>query len=97
MITQEEKQKIVEKLDRKFNHSLKCPMCGNSHFIIGDGYFNTFMQDDFKTVNMGGASIPSIPIICNKCGFMSLHALGILGLLPKDTVHVDEKGGENGK
>lgn len=97
MISKEEKEKVIRELNSKFNQSLKCPMCGNNHFIIGDGYFNTFIQDDFKTINMGGSSIPSIPIICNKCGFMSLHALGILGLLPKDTVHADEKGEENGK
>lgn len=96
MITAAEKQKIIEKLNQKFDsQGIKCPMCGNNHFIIGDGYFNSFMQDDFKNINLGGPSIPSIPIICDKCGFISSHALGVLGLLPKDDN--ENKGGSNGR
>lgn len=97
MITQEEKQKIITELYKRIDsNGVKCPMCGNKHFIIGDGYFNSFVQDDFKSLNLGGPSIPSIPIICNKCGFISMHALGILGLLPKND-NVKGEGGDNGK
>ena len=97
MISQEKKEKIIQKLNEKFNSTeIKCPMCGNNHFIIGDGYFNSFIQDNFKNINLGGPSIPSIPIICNKCGFISLHALGVLGLLPKDD-NRNKEGEENGK
>lgn len=96
MIKQEEKQRIILELNKRFNSSgIKCPMCGNNHFIIGDGYFNSFMQDDFRSLNLGGPSIPSIPVICNNCGFISMHALGILGLLPKQ--ENTEKGGDHGK
>ena len=97
MITQEEKQRIILELNKRFNSSgIKCPMCGNNHFIIGDGYFNSFMQDDFRNLNLGGPSIPSIPIICDRCGFISSHALGVLGLLPKND-NEGKKGGDNGR
>lgn len=97
MISSEEKQKIVVELNKRFNsREIKCPMCGNNHFIIGDGYFNTFMQDDIRNISLGGPSIPSIPIICDKCGFISTHALGVLGLLPKQN-NDEKKGGEHGK
>ena len=97
MITQEEKQRIILELNKRFGSSgIKCPMCGNNHFIIGDGYFNSFMQDDFKSLNLGGPSIPSIPIICDRCGFISSHALGVLGLLPKND-NEGKKGGDNGR
>ena len=97
MISNEEKQKIVLELNKRINSGeIKCPMCGNKHFIIADGYFNTIMQDSLNGIVLGGPSIPSIPIICNRCGFISSHALGILGLLPKQTGN-DQKGGENGK
>ena len=97
MITQEEKQRIILELNKRFNSSgIKCPMCGNNHFIIGDGYFNSFMQDDFRSLNLGGPSIPSIPIICDRCGFISSHALGVLGLLPKND-NEGKKGGDNGR
>ena len=97
MITQEEKQRIILELNKRFGSSgIKCPMCGNNHFIIGDGYFNSFMQDDFRSLNLGGPSISSIPIICDRCGFISSHALGVLGLLPKND-NEGKKGGDNGR
>ena len=97
MISKEEKQKIISELNNRINSgNLKCPMCGNNHFIIADGYFNTPMQDNLNGLEIGGPSIPSIPIICNRCGFISSHALGILGLLPPKTGD-NQKGGENGK
>jgi hypothetical protein len=36
-------------------------------------------------LSLGGLGIPSIAIICNRCGFISQHALGTLGLLPATT------------
>ena len=97
MITKEEKQKIISKLNNRINSgNLRCPMCGNNHFIIADGYFNTMMQDRLNDIVLGGPSIPSIPIICNRCGFISSHALGILGLLPP-SIGDNQKGGGNGK
>ena len=96
MITPDEKERIAQELNKKFGaKDVKCPMCGNIHFIIADGYFNTFMQGDLGQTNLGGPSIPSIPVICNNCGFISMHALGILGLLPKQ--ENTEKGGDHGK
>lgn len=97
MISNEEKQKIVVELNKRINSGeIKCPMCGNKHFIIADGYFNSIMQDNLNNIALGGPSIPSIAIVCNKCGFISSHALGVLGLLPKQTEE-SQKGGENGK
>lgn len=97
MINKEEKQTIVSKLNNRINSGdIKCPMCGNKHFIIADGYFNTPMQDNLNGIKIGGQSIPSIAIVCNNCGFISSHALGILGLLPKQTGD-SQKGGDNGK
>lgn len=94
MISQEEKQKIIHELNKKLGLSgAKCPMCGNNHFILADGYFNTFLQDDLQNTKLGGPSIPSISIICSNCGFMSQHALGALGLLPNK--EEDKKEEEN--
>ena len=97
MISNEEKQKIISELNGRINFGdIRCPMCGNKHFIIADGYFNSIMQDSLNGLVLGGPSIPSIPIICNRCGFISSHALGILGLLPKQTGE-SQKGEKNGK
>lgn len=97
MISNEEKQKIISELNTRINSGdIKCPMCGNRHFIIADGYFNQTMHDKLDSLVIGGPSLPSIAIVCDHCGFISSHALGILGMLPKQNSE-SEKGGENGK
>ena len=97
MISNEEKQRIVSELFKRINSvKIKCPICGNDHFIIADGYFNSTLQDNLNGFVIGGPSMPSIPIVCNRCGFISSHALGILGLLPKQNDN-NQKGGEDGK
>lgn len=81
----EQKDKIVKTLvDRGATKS--CPRCGNDKFSLLDGYFNQPIQTDLKGMVLGGPSIPSVVVVCNRCGFLSQHALGTLGLLLKEGV-----------
>ena len=85
-ISDTEKQAIIDKLNSRIQH-LECPMCHSRNFIIADGYFNSTIQPHLNGVVLGGPSIPNIGIVCNHCGFISHHAIGVLGLLPqKQTV-----------
>jgi hypothetical protein len=79
-LTSEQKQKIVDILKEK-GVTLACPMCGNKNFILIDGYFNNPLQSNFGDFHIGGPSIPSAALACSNCGFISQHALGMLGLL----------------
>ena len=79
-LSKEGRQEIVEKL-RDRGASLPCPRCGNTHFQLLDGYFNQPLQPAFDGLYLGGTSIPSVVIACDRCGFLSSHALGALGLL----------------
>ena len=83
MLSNDQKKKISEELTKR-KHSLTCPMCQNRNFIMADGYFSNIMQPDFGSISIGGPGIPTIAIVCNNCGFVSQHALGVLELLPKD-------------
>ena len=81
--TQEQKDKLIKALtDRGAN--LPCPRCGNGDFTLLDGYFNQIIQETPKGIVLGGRTIPSIVIACNRCGYLSQHALGVLGLLSKE-------------
>ncbi len=82
-MTQEEKEKIIKVLEEKFAKN-PCPRCTNQQFSLVDGYFNQAIQQDIKNVLIvGGPSIPAVVVVCNRCGFISQHALGALGLLPQ--------------
>ncbi len=77
------RDEITKRLTEK-GASLPCPRCGQSNFSVFGGYFNPSVQEELKALVLGGRSIPSAIVGCNNCGYLSLHALGVLGLLPKD-------------
>jgi len=63
--------------------SLHCPMCGHDKFMLVDGYFTSFIQDALGKLSLGGPGVPTVALICLNCGFLSQHAMGVLGLLAK--------------
>lgn len=87
-MNQAEKDKIVSTLQEKFAKN-PCPRCGNPEFALVDGYANQPIQDEIVGIVLGGKTIPTIIAVCTRCGFLSQHALGVLGLIPKS---LDENG-----
>lgn len=65
-----------------------CPRCGNRGFVLADGILASPIQENLEEFVLG-SSIPSAVVICNHCGYMSLHALGVLGLM--DLVRGDDQ------
>jgi len=61
-----------------------CHRCEQMEFSIINGYTNIQLQDDFDgPIVLGGARIPVIHVACQNCGAITSHALGALGMLPK--------------
>jgi len=89
-LSEEKKEEIIKKLGSK-KFKAVCPMCGNKKFTLVDGYFSHPIQSDLKRLSLGGSSIPTVPIICLQCGFVSQHALGVLELLAKEEKDGKEK------
>jgi ribosomal protein L37E len=82
-ISEEQKNKIIKALSER-GVVLPCPRCGNKNFNLVGGYVNSIIQTELTGgVVIGGPVIPSVIIVCDHCGFMSQHAIGKLGLLPK--------------
>ena len=77
-----EKQKIIKALEDK-QALLPCPRCHKQKFTLLDGYFNQPIQQNLQNFNLAGPSLPSAVIVCENCGYMSQHALGVLDLIPK--------------
>lgn len=79
----DEKEKIIKSLGDRLA-KFPCPRCGNQQFSLVDGYFNQVLQENLSGgIILGGPAIPSVVVVCGRCGFMSQHALGVLGLLPQ--------------
>ena len=82
-LTQEQKDKIIAKLVER-GVVLPCPRCGNQSFVMVDGYFTHSVSSEIGSIVLGGPTVPSVVTACTKCGFLSQHALGALGLLPAE-------------
>ncbi|MFP3868818.1 MAG: hypothetical protein ACLFUU_11770 [Desulfobacteraceae bacterium] len=82
-LSKELKDKIIKALSQR-QANLPCPRCGNKSFIILDGFFNPTLETELNGPVGEGASVPAVGIICKQCGHISLHSLGILGLLASD-------------
>ena len=81
-MNKEKKEEIIELLAKK-GAVLPCPRCSNRTFVFIDGYLNQSLQKEVSSgMIIGGPSLPSVATICDKCGFISQHALGALNLLP---------------
>jgi RNase P subunit RPR2 len=83
VLPQAEKEMLAARLKEKITRWI-CPMCTNIQWELGDGYFNFFLSKNYKETQIGGVNIPAISIICKNCGHISFHALGTIGLLPKE-------------
>jgi predicted nucleic-acid-binding Zn-ribbon protein len=81
--TKEQKDKIIKVLTER-GAMLPCPRCGHRDFTLLDGYFNQVIQEVPEGIVLGGRTIPSVVVACNRCGYLSQHALGMLGLLAKE-------------
>jgi hypothetical protein len=82
--TDVEQQRVAAALDR-VGAKLPCPRCANTSFSLIPGYASFQLLPDLNhlgDVVIGGASLPVVIVVCTRCGFLSQHALGSLGLLP---------------
>lgn len=82
-LSEAERQRIAEVLEEK-GATAPCPRCGKRNFAVLEGYFLHSLNTLGGTFNLGGPSIPVAVIACSNCGFLSEHALGALGLLPRE-------------
>ena len=78
---------LIQSLTQRLTGS-KCPMCGHQQFTVVEGYTVNPIQYDIKNFNIGGKALPTINLICNNCGFVSSHAIGVFQTI------VDEKTGQ---
>ena len=79
-LSDEQRQAIATEMDKRIK-GLKCPMCGNERFSLLNGYTVNLLQFSLGGLQLGGPVVPCAAIACEKCGFVSQHALGVLGLL----------------
>ncbi|MFW6123273.1 MAG: hypothetical protein ACOC6L_03455 [Thermodesulfobacteriota bacterium] len=74
-LTKEQKDKIIQVLT-EMNAVQGCPRCGNDSFVLLDFFMN---KPNKRLIGVPEEPIiPSIFVVCDKCGYISQHAIDIL-------------------
>jgi len=89
VLSEEEKTRIARALNSR-QANKPCPRCGWREFHLLDGYVSHTVQTSQQHLRIGPPAIPCAVTFCGNCGFISQHALGVLGLLDDPS----EPGGE---
>lgn len=60
----------------------ECPMCHGHQFGVVDSYLVNPVTEDYRKPHaLVRRSIPTVAIVCAKCGFISQHSMAALRLL----------------
>jgi hypothetical protein len=77
----DQKQRIIDELNRR-GANQPCPRCGQNQFALTDGYISHPLTNQTSgPFVIGGPAVPTIGVVCTNCGYLSEHAIGVLGLL----------------
>ncbi len=69
---------VVEKLKKVLPNDMRCPMCGGANFEVVKGWSSTQIQSEKLGFTIGGPAIPSLTVVCHRCGFISQHSSDVL-------------------
>ncbi|HET7613626.1 MAG TPA: hypothetical protein VFK26_06835 [Gemmatimonadaceae bacterium] len=76
-ISADDKQRIISAL--KSRGAGGCPRCDDSQWTVSE-YSRIDVQSTSTRHGASGASIPTVMIVCQHCGYIAQHALQPLGL-----------------
>lgn len=93
-ISVEDQNIIIARLE-ELKATMPCPRCGETNFTLSDGYSIIPIRADIKGITIGGRAIPCVTTVCNHCGYVSMHSLGIMGLM--DMAKGQGDSGKNGE
>jgi len=81
--------RFTEALNSK-KASASCISCGSNNWALMP---QAAILSQWVNV-MPAPGIPVCAAICNNCGFLRLHALGVLGLLPQEATSSEKDNGQ---
>ena len=57
-----------------------CPMCGKTEWSLQEEFVMATTTSIGGGIAIGGQFVPMVQLICMGCGFVSHHAVGLLGI-----------------
>lgn len=88
------KQELLEKLTTALSKRVEgrytCPVCRHEQLMVASNglFINVLHKNDLNTLRFGPCTIPTLPIICTHCGYITQHAVAVF--LPEWEKFVEE-------
>lgn len=80
--TEDQKKRYAALLEERFA-SQPCPRCGYAYFALLDGFIHLPVSSGRGAEPVENV-LPALVAICQRCGFLSQHALSVLGIATQD-------------
>ena len=94
-LTQRQIDKVINHLKQNAPNGIKCPVCGQSHWLVNDTIFQTIEFTGANIALVAGMSlVPLIMITCSNCQHTLLFNAVKLGLLNSDGNLINEENDE---
>lgn len=81
-LTADERQKLAEWLNERAPKA-SCPMCQTSAWTI-TGVLVALNVSPPDRIQIGGITLPVVPVACSNCGYVGLISAVIAGLMSGD-------------
>ena len=91
-LTTAQQEQIVHRL-RELGATLPCPRCAAAAFSLVKELSSVSVDVDAGTAHACDLILPTVLLVCNQCGFLSSHALTVLGLADEILGHSAGDGG----
>lgn len=90
-LSQKQTEKVITHLRVMAPNGIKCPVCGQSHWLVNDTLFQTIeFTGTHLALGAGMALVPLVMITCSNCQHTLLFNAIKLGLLDSDGNLIDE-------
>lgn len=72
-------EQLAEALSKRIGGKYTCPICRHEQLMVAcNGLFiNVLHENDLDSLRFGPSSIPTFPIICTHCGYITQHAVAV--------------------
>ena len=80
-LTDAEKQLVSDWIGKNASPDLKCPLCGDSGWIIGGHLVQPITLGGKMGLMLGGVGYPQVMLISQKCGHTLFFNAVVIGLV----------------
>lgn len=77
-----EYQRAVEERLQRLDANRACHRCGNPQHHVLPGFVSPMLQTEPANLIVGSPQVPCVAVVCAKCGALTTHALGVIGMMP---------------